>query len=121
VSELLSLITTPIDGDNPCGRTINYEPEFDRIKAEIGRIGSSDFDAIEQAAVTILKSKSKDIRVLSFLAFVYLRNENWEKLADVFEGFAILSGQDFDAMFPERSRAKEMAVSPIYSQTFRRT
>jgi type VI secretion system protein VasJ len=39
-----------------------------------------------------------------------IKNDRWEELADVFEGFAILAGQGFDAMFPDRERAKEQAI-----------
>jgi type VI secretion system protein VasJ len=118
MSELLLLITAPIPGDNPMGQNINYDSDFDVIKAEIGKLGEIDCDAIEKAALTILKEKSKDIRVMAFFSFVLLRNERWEELADVFDGFAKLAAQNFDIMFPDRERAKEQGIKWLNETRF---
>jgi type VI secretion system protein VasJ len=106
---LLNLILEPIPGDNPFGMNINYEPEFDTIKTEIGKLGDVDWEAIETNARTILKEKSKDIRVLAFVSYVYLRNESWEAFADVFDGLTQLAVQNYEGLFPERPRAKQLA------------
>ncbi len=110
MSELLSAITAPIQGDNPLGQNINYDPDFDALKSEIGKLGEIDYDSVETTAVSLLRDKSKDLRVLSFLSFGYLRNENWEALADVFDGMAQLADQNYDGLYPERDRAKQNAV-----------
>ncbi len=108
-SELLNCIITPIPGDNPFGMNINYEPEFDTIKAEIGKLGNVDWEAVETNARTILAEKSKDIRVLAFVSYVYLRNENWEAFADVFDGLSQLAEKSYEGLFPDRPRAKQLA------------
>jgi len=118
MAEVLSILLSPIPGDNPMGQNINYDPEFDLIKAEIGKIGEIDYEVLETAALSILKSKSKDIRVMAFLSFGYLRNERWEELADIFEGFAQLAAQSFDSLFPERERAKEQGIKWLNEQKY---
>jgi type VI secretion system protein VasJ len=99
----------PIPGDNPFGDNVNYDTDFEFVKSEIGKLGGVDWEAIESASRTILKEKSKDVRVFAFLSFVYLRDENWEAFADVFDGLSQLAGKDYDNLFPDRPRARQMA------------
>jgi type VI secretion system protein VasJ len=73
---------------------------------------------IETTAVKILKEKAKDIRVLSFLAYSAVRNENWEALADIFDGLAQLGAKNFDALQPDRERAKELAFKWLSEDRF---
>ena len=92
------------------GENINYDADFESIKAEMGKMGNLDYALIENTCKKLLKEKSKDIRVLCFLSYVVARNSQWEALADVFEGFSTLAEQGFDAMFPDRPRAKQQAI-----------
>jgi type VI secretion system protein VasJ len=41
---------------------------------------------------------------------VYLRKENWEGFCDIFDGMGTLFEQNYDAVFPDRERAKQMAL-----------
>ena len=107
---MLDLITTPLAGQNPMGENINYDGDFDVLKAELGKLGSIDYGLIENTCKKLLKEKSKDIRVLCFLSYVVLKNEQWGAFADVFDGFVKLAEQNYDAMFPDRPRAKQMAI-----------
>lgn len=107
---MLDLINSPIAGQNLMGENINYDSDFDVLKAEMGKLGNIDFGLIENTCKKLLKEKSKDIRVLCFLSYVVLRNEQWDAVADVFDGFAKLAEQNFDAMFPDRPRARQMAI-----------
>ena len=107
---MLDLIIAPIPGLNPMGGNINYETDFDLLKAEIGKLGNVDYSLIEKKSIILLKEKSKDIRVLGFLSYSCVRNNQWDMLADVFEGFSKLAEQNFDSMFPDRPRAKQQAI-----------
>jgi predicted component of type VI protein secretion system len=99
-----------IDGRNPYGENINYDSDFEMLKNEISKLGNLDYALIEKNALTILEKKSKDLRVFSFLSFVYLKNEIWEKYADVFECIVFLSESNFDKLYPDRQRAKELSL-----------
>jgi type VI secretion system protein VasJ len=118
ISEILGLITSPISDAAPFGANINYEPEFDTLKAEIGKIGNLDLDVIEKASLSLLKSKAKDVRVLAFLSFVYVRRDQWEQLADVFDGMAQLAEKNFDALQPDRERAKQLSFKWLSEDRF---
>lgn len=117
-SELLSTITSPIAEDNPFGENINYDPDFDVLKSEVGKLGNIDYDLVEEKSHTLIKKKSKDLRVLSFLSFVYLRNEDWESLSDIFDGLTQLAEKDYEALFPKRARAKQMAFKWLSEQRY---
>jgi type VI secretion system protein VasJ len=91
------------------GENINYDADFETIKVEMGKLGNLDYELIENTCKKLLKEKSKDIRVLCFLSYVVARNSQWEALADVFDGFSTLA-EGFDAMFPDRPRAKQQAI-----------
>ena len=92
------------------GANINYDADFDSCKTELGKIGSIDYELIEKNCRTLLTEKSKDIRLLCFLSYVYLRDAKWDAFADVFEGFSRLARQNYDALFPDRERAKQLAI-----------
>jgi type VI secretion system protein VasJ len=100
------------------GANINYDADFDTLKTEFGKIGNLDLARIESAATTVLRDKAKDIRVISFLSYALLRNDNWEGLADLFDGFSRLAVKDFDAMQPDRPRAKELGLKWLSEDRF---
>jgi type VI secretion system protein VasJ len=103
------------------GAAINYDADFESCKNEIGKLGDIDFGLIETNCRTLLAQKSKDIRLLCFLSLVYLRNARWELFADVFEGFVGLAKQNYDAMYPDRQRAKENAIKWLSEPRFNET
>jgi len=104
------MIVKPIAGENPMGGNINYDADFDACKNEIGKLGGIDYALVESSCTKLLTGKSKDIRLLCFLSFVYLRDEKWEFFSDIFDGFVKLAQQNYDAMFPDRERAKQNAI-----------
>jgi|WetSurMetagenome_2_1015567.scaffolds.fasta_scaffold00056_17 type VI secretion system protein VasJ len=103
------------------GTNINYDADFDACKGEIGKLGDIDYGSVETLCKKLLAEKSKDMRLLSFLGLVYLRGAKWECLADVFEGFVTLCAQNYDAMFPDRERAKQNAVKWLSEPRFNET
>ena len=109
ISELLSIITTPLAGENPFGVNINYDADFDILKNEVAKLGGIDYDLLEKTGIKILSTKSKDIRVMSFLSWVYMRSGNWENLADIWDGLGTLVEQNYDAIYPDRDRARQLA------------
>jgi type VI secretion system protein VasJ len=88
------------------------------LKAEFGKIGNYDIGLIETTAAKILKEKAKDVRVLSFLAYSAVRKDNWEALADIFDGLAQLAAKNFEALQPDRERAKELAFKWLSEDRF---
>lgn len=117
---MLSTIVDPLSEENPNGCSINYDSHFEELKNEISRQGNIDFSLIERNALKLLKEKSKDLRVISYLSLVYLHNSDWEKFADVFEGLAVLAQGDFDQLYPDRQRARQMAIEWMSQERYSR-
>ncbi len=118
MAELLELITTPIPGESPMGENVNYDGDFDALKSEMGKLGGIDLDLVQEKATTILKEKSKDIRVMCFLAYAVLREEKWGHLADIFEGMTKLASEQWDAVHPQRVRAKQLGLKWLSEDRF---
>lgn len=110
-SDFLKAICNKFDGDNPFGINLNQELDFDILKTEIGKLGNINWELVEESALTILKEKSKDLRVFSYLSFIYLRNENWEGFVDIFDALSQYVELHYEEVFPTRPRAKQMAFS----------
>ncbi|HWV08497.1 MAG TPA: type VI secretion system ImpA family N-terminal domain-containing protein, partial [Pseudomonas sp.] len=78
--ELLQALLAPLSEEAPCGVSLRYEPDFDRLremrreddtslptgvwKAEVKR---SDWAAVERLASDLLKTRSKDLMVAAWL------------------------------------------------------
>lgn len=52
------------------------------------------------------------------MAYAAVRKDNWEALADVFDGIAQLGAKNFDALLPDRERAKELAFKWLSEDRF---
>jgi type VI secretion system protein VasJ len=118
ISDLLDLIITPVPGQNPMGENINYDMDFDALKIEINKLGNIDYALIEDKSKILLRNRSKDIRLLGFLSLCYIRNSQWDMLADVFEGFSKLADQNYDSLFPDRPIAKLQALQWLSQQRY---
>ncbi|MDG5814741.1 type VI secretion system protein TssA [Chitinispirillales bacterium ANBcel5] len=109
---------TLFDGGSSFGENINYDPDFDIVKAEVGKLGNIDYELLEEKSLSLLREKSKDIRLFSFLGLCYLKREQWEQFCDVFEALAQLIEKDFAALHPLRPRAKQLALKWISEDRF---
>ena len=88
------------------------------MKNEIAKLGGIDYELLESTALKILTEKSKDIRVLSFLSFSFLKAENWENYCDIFDGLGTLIEKDYEAMYPDRPRAKQNAFKWLAEERY---
>jgi type VI secretion system protein VasJ len=111
-------LTRVFTTENIFGVNLNYDDDFETLKNEVGKIGKLDYELIGKISLKILKEKSKDIRVFSFLGFALLRKEDWEGFSDVYEALAILFERDFDSLYPDRIRAKESALKWLSESRF---
>jgi type VI secretion system protein VasJ len=112
-----ALGSQPIPGDKPAGATARYEPEFERLEAEISKLGNPaggevKWNEVISLAKTILSEKSKDLLVGSYLSYGLLQTQGYQGLL---EGVKTINGmcQTFwEGMFPEtrRMKARESAL-----------
>ncbi|MCL2689924.1 MAG: type VI secretion system ImpA family N-terminal domain-containing protein [Chitinispirillia bacterium] len=110
MSDFYSKITAPITGDDPFGADMNYDIDYERLKSEIGKLGDIDTDVVESLSFKILTEKSKDARVLAFLAYSMLRQNDFGRIADVFCALADYCENSFEQIYPRRQGAKVAAL-----------
>ena len=64
IAEIAQIGVDPIPGDNPAGESARYEPEFEAVSAEIGKLElpvavEPDYAQVLTLSETILKEKNK--------------------------------------------------------------
>lgn len=131
VSELSTLGTTPISSDNPVGADVRFSPEFESVEGEIAKLanpvvidgsedGSSegarfvyqpvDWHHVVKQSESILRSKSKDLRVATWLTRGLLETEGLEGLAAGLEICAGILESFGDKGFPQRPAVRASAL-----------
>jgi len=88
------------------------------VKAEILKLGGLDYDLIGQKSLALLSEKSKDIRLFLFLCMCYMRKNEWESFCDCFDALGQLIEKDYNAIFPQRPRAKQLAFGWLGEDKF---
>ncbi len=123
ISQLDHLVN-PVEGDSATGINVKYEPEFQALEAEIGKLESIagekvDWDEVERLSIQILETKSKDLLVACYLAGALLETKGLDGLN---AGLALvhkLSVAFWDDMFPpvKRLRGRQAAVNWVVERT----
>lgn len=104
-------------GPAPAGASARYEPEFEKLSAEIAKLESPEgraslkWDLVIESCSAILKSKSKDLLVASYLTMgLYQKNS----YAGLLTGLTIcrdLHNTFWDGLFPEKARLRARAAA----------
>ena len=117
LSELAALGTTPIDGDAaPCGTSARYEPEFEALQDEIGKLeavegGEVLWGTAADNAIAVLKTKSKDLLVASYLTMAMYEQHGYAGLAAGLGVCHDLVTTFWDGLFPEAARMRARAAA----------
>lgn len=111
------LATQPIAGASPTGQSARYEPDFEKLQAEIQKLenpagGEVRWAEVQELAARLLAEKSKDLLVAAYYAVARLQREGFGGLQ---QGLGVMLGlcQNFwDKLWPEakRMRAREAAL-----------
>ena len=111
-------LLTPIAGASPTGVDASYDADFERVKAEIDKLSSVEgkepaWGDVEEVAASLLSSKSKDLRVVGWLAVAKVKRQGWRGLAEGLLLYRGLSRDFWDGLYPEarRGRARVNAFS----------
>lgn len=110
--DLLSLGKEPINPDQPTGTDVRYEPEFEKLQAEIEKLSSPsaasgvDWKKVVELSSAILAEKSKDILVASYLAVALIRTRQIEGLAIGLRVFSDLLAEFWEDLYPSKKRMR---------------
>lgn len=111
VTQKIASLAAPISEAGPAGVDISYDPDFEAIKAEIDKLSSIDnsepsWTRVQDLAATLLSTKGKDLRVVSWMTVAKAKTQGWKGFA---EGLAVYEGvcrAFWDTMYPEARRAR---------------
>ena len=110
-AERLASVIAPIGGANPAGVDVSYDPDFERLKAEIDKLTSVSgaqpaWPEVQRIASDVLSAKSKDLRVASWMTVARLKTEGWRGFADALVIYDGLARGFWDTMYPDAKRAR---------------
>jgi type VI secretion system protein VasJ len=110
--EILSLGKDPIQPDQTSGSDVRYEPEYEKLQAEIDKLsvpsasGGTDWEKVSNLAAAILANKSKDLLVATYLAVSQVHLHQIEGLADGLIVIHDLIANYWENMFPPKKRMR---------------
>jgi type VI secretion system protein VasJ len=87
----------------------------------MGKLGAIDWEKVELSCLKITREKSKDLIILCYMCFLYLRQDKWESFADVFDGMTQLAARNWAGLFPDRPRGKQLAMKWLAEARFNDT
>jgi type VI secretion system protein VasJ len=106
----------PVSDALPCGENARYEADFEQLEAELAKQESLtsatvDWGKIVDISSLIIRAKSKDILVGSYLCYGLLLKEGYQGLAVGLKILCDMSEQHWDCLFPptKRMRARQTA------------
>ena len=113
----LALGTEPIPGADPAGENARYDPSYDALTEEVGKMETGgptavDWPKVAEMSGALLRDKTKDILVASYLAYALQRTEGVPGLAVGLGVLANLVETYWETGFPplKRERARVGAV-----------
>jgi type VI secretion system protein VasJ len=107
----------PVSGESKTGADAANGEEYFRLDMEVGKV-NPNYDVCIELAKTILKEKSKDLRVASWLCFAWYRSEKIEGLKN---GLILILGllKTFgDDLFPANPVYRQKALRFLNSSRF---
>jgi type VI secretion system protein VasJ len=115
LAAVAALGTTPIAGANPGGVSARYEPDFEKLAAEIAKLESVDgknsikWDIVVDSAMNLLSGKSKDLLVASYLTLGLLHEDGYKGFTAGLTACRDLLNTFWENLFPEKARLRARA------------
>lgn len=115
ISMLARLGSEPIAPDIPCGASARYEPENDRLGAEIAKLDTLtpqgtaepvDWGRVVDLGCVILREKSKDLLVASYLSRGLFERQGYAGLEAALTIYCDLLETFWEGLFPEKKRMR---------------
>ncbi len=110
-AEIVNLGVEPISASAPAGESVRFDPQFEQLSAEIAKTEALspvpvDWGAVTQLSSSLLKSKSKDLRVASYLTLGLCHAKGFEGLLNGLALYRNLLKNFWETAFPEKSRMR---------------
>lgn len=108
------LLAAPVSAEAPSGIDLSYESDFDGVRGEIEKLTTlagetPDWRTIVESGETLLRSRSKDLRLLTWMAAARTKIAGPSGLAQGLAELKAVCDAHWDTMFPVAKRAKARA------------
>jgi len=113
---LESLGKEPIRQDQPAGDDVRFEPLFEELQSEVGKLssisgpGSVDWAKVINLSSQILAEKSKDLLATSYLTVALIYNRQTEGFAIGLKIYQDLLETFWDRLFPVKMKGRTGAI-----------
>ncbi|MGD0676376.1 MAG: type VI secretion system protein TssA [Polyangiaceae bacterium] len=104
-------LLAPIAVPQPAGSDPSYDPDFERIKAEIDKLSSVDarepsWRDIRDVGIELLTKRAKDLRVAGWVGAAQVKLDGWSGFAEALVAYDGLARTFWDSMYPDARRAR---------------
>jgi len=111
LADITNLGASSIPGDNPAGESARYDPEFEAISAEIGKLEAAqaeepDWGKVVQLSQQILQNRSKDFLVAAYLTQGLLVMNGYPGLAAGLQSILGMVNAHWEGAFPAATRVR---------------
>ncbi len=118
---ILDLGRTPVPGGAPSGIDAADDEGYILIQAEVSKLGrieagEPDWYQVEQSAVELLRSKSKDIEIASQLGMALFKRYGYAGLSASLGMLTEMVNTFWDDCFPERPRRRKARIESLADQ-----
>lgn len=105
-AQIIALGSEPVRPDSPVGDPVRYDEAFERLQAQMDRINSLTGEAVDwkqvvQLSTDILKSKSKDLLVMTYLVLGLFETEGYAGLTAGLKAYAALLNAHWEGCYPK--------------------
>lgn len=112
--ELSSPLVVPISASAPAGVDLSYDADFERLSTELQKLTSLSGEAPDWSYVTtecerLLRERSKDLRLVTWLAAAKAYTQGWSGIADGLGILAAVSRSFWPSLHPPLSRLRARA------------
>lgn len=123
-AEWRSIGAEPIRADAPGGDSVRYDPDFELLEAQLQKLEDVarppvDWSQVVTLGSKILRQKSKDLLVTSYLALGLLETEGFTGLSKALDCLEGMASELWPFLYPEakRSRARISALRWLAEKT----
>ncbi|MGD8454028.1 MAG: type VI secretion system protein TssA [Phycisphaerae bacterium] len=104
--EIVALGRAPIAGDSPVGDPCRYETSFEELQGQLDRIGSLTGEEVEWGVVVdlateLLRTKSKDLLVITYLTLGLFEHRGYQGLAAGLEAYGEFLKNFWEGCYPK--------------------
>ena len=109
-----SALAAPILEGSPSGMDLAYDPDLERLGAELEKLTSlagetPDWHFVSTESERLLREKSKDLRLMSWFVAARVHNEGWPGLVFGLANYAALTRTFWPTLFPPKNRLRARA------------